>query len=412
MANYYFNHTTDHNWGTLSNWWLDSDFTLSASELPGPLDDVIVNNNNVISFFDGVDVDVNSILLDNSYFDPSEGSGYGIKANNFTFLNGSSVNFLSLTGDCLFYQSYEDGGNNITGNVTLSGSNYTSSNSTINGNLFIHYPTIAGNLNLPTVNGTITLVNYKFEEYPDYNFTISGLSDLSANVFYGYTGFSGGKPRWESLDGIYYVYYNSPDNKWWFESEDFSIISDQENIDYPWNVESWTIDQGGVSGTPVFNLVPFNKSDIVVSGIGDTGVEGVDLNGTYVLGYRGFGDWWGDLTGEQDGINSKRLFYVKTNGSIFYQDWSYVIKEINYWVIYNDNLNPYDYIFSALSNPTLYYPTEATNWELYSNDNPITGTPSITFASDSPVARRNAKYATATEDGTHRFRRMFALGYV
>ena len=40
----------------------------------------------------------------------------------------------------------------------------------------------------------------------------------------------------------------------------------------------------------------------------------------------------------------------------------------------------------------------------------------ITFggsdAPDTPVAQRNAKYATATEDGEHRFRRLLTLGYV
>lgn len=385
MAIYYFNSAVDTNWGTLGNWWLDPNYTLSASELPGPSDDVI-DNGSSINFFDGVNVDVNSILLDGgAYFDPMEGSSYEVKANNFIFLNGSGVNFMSLTGDCLFYQSYEDGGNNITGNVTLSGTNTTQSTTTINGNLIIYYPTIAGDLSLPTVNGTTTLVNYKFEEYP-YNFTISGLSDPDANVFYGYIGFYNERPEWRSLNGVFEV-YRFGDNRWYIESNvsGWGLVSDQENVDYPWNVTSWSVDSEVISGTPVFNLVPFNKSNIIVSGIGDSGVEGLDLNGEYVLGYRGFGSWWGDVNEEQIGVNYGRPFYVKTNGSINYEDWTYIIAYeqgglggLTKWYIYNDNVSG-NYLFENADSPLAYYPTDISSWTPTAP--PVTGPPVLTFAS-------------------------------
>jgi hypothetical protein len=414
---YYFNNAEgDNSWGTLGNWWLDSGHTLSASELPGPTKDVVVTG--LVNILPE-DIVVNTVFFDglgdtvSSNLDLSD-KQYSITAQSFLFKD-SLIYQATLSGNTTLFQSADDGINDFYGNVTLSGSNYTSSESTVHGNLFIHYPTIAGDLSLPTVTGTTTVVNYKFEEYPDYNFNISGTSNPSANTFYGYIGFLDGKHRWGSLDGDYEVYYVSVNGRWvleWMQGDGWGFYSNQQNVDYPWNVTSWLYDYGDVTGTPIFNFVPFNKSNIVVSGIGDSGVEGLDLNGTYVLGYRGFGGWWGDVNGEQVGTNNNRPFYVKTNGSIDYEDWSYIIEDFGGWVIYNDNLLPYQYVFQGGSSPSEYYPTEITNWSLYNVDNPLTGTPVLRFADNDPIAERDAKYATATESGAKRFRRLLALGYV
>ena len=137
-------------------------------------------------------------------------------------------------------------------------------------------------------------------------------------------------------------------------------------------------------------------------------LDGIDLNGEYVLGERGFEGWWSDPADEQVGVNGNRPYYVKTNGSLDYEDWSYVIVD-NEWTIYNDNISsPYTF-GSSSANP--YYPTEVDNWTANIEG---AGTPVITFASASsdPVAQRDAKYATATEAGAVRFRRLVGLGYV
>lgn len=228
-----------------------------------------------------------------------------------------------------------------------------------------------------------------FEGYPDYNFTISGLSNPSANTFYGYAGFVNGKHFWRSLDNAFSFYYEN--NNWYFAAPSILIyfVSDQQNVNYPWNVTTWTYLNGDLQGTPVFTLVPFNKSNIVVSGINSSGVEGIDLNGTYVLGITGFGDWWGDAAEEEVGINLRRPFYVKTNGyssqNFGFENWSYIIRYNtdagafagDRWWLYNNQVAQ-GFLFSSEVNAIPYYPTDVTPWVQTST---ITGTPVLTFAS-------------------------------
>jgi len=232
------------------------------------------------------------------------------------------------------------------------------------------------------------MANGVFQNYPDYNFSISGLSNPSANTFYGYAGFNGGKHFWRTLDNAFSVYYEN--NNWYFEIPSIIICleSDQQNVDWPWNVASWTALNGELQGTPVFTLVSFNKSNIDISGLGNSGVEGIDLNGTYVLGYRGFGDWWGDVAEEEVGISSQRPFYVKTNGysseNFGFESWSYIIKYSGFqgerWWIYNLQV-PGGWMFTSEQNALPYYPTDIV-WSPTAEA--PTGTPVLTFSDPVP----------------------------
>jgi hypothetical protein len=232
------------------------------------------------------------------------------------------------------------------------------------------------------------MANGVFQNYPDYNFSISGLSNPSANTFYGYAGFAGGKHFWNSLDDAFTIYYEN--NNWYFKAlnNDFNLVSNQQNVDWPWNVTSWTLQSGELDGTPVFALVSFNKSNIDISGLGNSGVEGIDLNGTYVLGYRGFGDWWGDAAEEEVGISSQRPFYVKTNGysseNFGFENWSYILRYFGYqgvrWWIYNLQV-PGGYLFTSEQNVLPYYPTDIV-WS--PTEYAPTGTPVLTFSDPVP----------------------------
>jgi len=226
------------------------------------------------------------------------------------------------------------------------------------------------------------MANGVFQNYPDYNFSISGLSNPGANTFYGYAGFDGGKPFWRSLDDAFSIYYEN--SNWFFKAlnNDFNLVSNQQNVDWPWNVTGWTLQSGELDGTPVFALVSFNKSNIVVSGLGNSGVEGIDINGTYILGYRGFGNWWQDPEGEEFGTNFQRPFYIKTNGysSEDYDRWSYIIRWDNgFWYIYNEYVGN-GFLFSSEEGDLPYYPTDVA-W--VSQTQVPTGMPVLTF-SDTP----------------------------
>ena len=228
------------------------------------------------------------------------------------------------------------------------------------------------------------MANGVFQNYPDYNFSISDLSNPSANTFYGYAGFDGGKPFWRSLDNAFTIYYEN--NNWYFKAlnDDFNLVSNQQNVDWPWNVTSWTLQSGELDGTPVFALVSFNKSNIDISGLGNSGVEGIDLNGTYVLGYRGFGNWWDDIAGEEVGVSLRRPFYVKTNGRQNFEQWSYIIRyggfAGDHWWIYNFLIGE-GYLFGSEQNIIPYYPTDVVWGPTASAP---TGTPVLTFSDPVP----------------------------
>jgi hypothetical protein len=233
-----------------------------------------------------------------------------------------------------------------------------------------------------------------FQGYPQYNFSLSGLTGnlLTGNTNYYYGGYQNGKPFWTSLDGSYKFYFVAgEDNEWFFSYNNISIGNTAlVGRDLPPWGEDLGWEYGGVNiYSSNFTLVPFNKSNIVVSGIDSSGVEGIDLNGTYVLGTTGFGNWWGDAAEEEVGINLRRPFYVKTNGysseNFGFENWSYIIRYStdagafagDRWWLYNNQVAQ-GFLFSSEVNAIPYYPTDVTPWVQTST---ITGTPVLTFAS-------------------------------
>jgi hypothetical protein len=257
-----------------------------------------------------------------------------------------------------------------------------------------------------------------FTDYPDYNFSISGITgtDSGVNTGYYYADFSGGKPVWKSIDGVYEVNFSS--NRWFITNNDNNTLfrSDDSAKDVPWDEELvWEslVDEEVAAGTPIFNLVAYNKSNIVVSGI--VVEEGqTDLNGTYILGA-----YEGELSqvAESGTINDRPVYY-KLNGSESFEDWSQVYWRGDGWTIYSPEGEEDSDEF--ISNSNVYYPVDAEDWEKAGGGNyDESSVPVITFASTEPepessdaISDRNNKYTTATEAGAMRFRRLVGLGYV
>ena len=118
------------------------------------------------------------------------------------------------------------------------------------------------------------------------------------------------------------------------------------------------------------------------------------LNGTYI----------------EDGIvNGKNKYSKDSDNYIFWYDDG----EIAFgWVIQNDG-PPSSWGSVYDSGDNVEFPWEVETWTDYYNYGAPTLTPIDTSApSTDPIAQRDAKYATATESGSARFRRLVALGYV
>jgi len=223
-----------------------------------------------------------------------------------------------------------------------------------------------------------------FTNYPDYNFSISGITgSLSgANTEYYYAGVLTNRPIWKSLDGTYVVDFSS--ERWFItntETDSTLFRSDASaNYDVPWDEELvWTplLDEEVAAGTPVLELIAFNTSDIVVSGI--PLVEGVDLNGLYILGalHTGYPEI-GNI-----GLYGERPVYFNLNGSEDPDDWSWIYwqtGEVERWAIYTPDNDRGTNEYISTSN--VYYPVQASGWEPAGDI--YTGTPVLAFASSEP----------------------------
>ena len=100
-----------------------------------------------------------------------------------------------------------------------------------------------------------------------------------------------------------------------------------------------------------------------------------------------------------------------------YSRWA---NEDGFSIIHGDPGNDYWFILQS-SMPRYRTTADSTDcpigfvWELMPFGGPTPPAPTVTAGSTpvvDPIAERNAKYSTATEPGSARFRRLVALGYV
>lgn len=105
-------------------------------------------------------------------------------------------------------------------------------------------------------------------------------------------------------------------------------------------------------------------------------------------------------------FNGKNSYVLNDGVNII--SFLYVNQSSAKWCITATQGNLGGDLFCALDD--VEYPWLATVW--YPEGDPDSIVVTEAPVPSDPVTLRNNKYATATEDGAHRFRRMLALGYV
>ena len=243
-----------------------------------------------------------------------------------------------------------------------------------------------------------------FQNYPAANIAISGVTfptELNTTFYYGGSA-SSGYTQWITLsasaEGFDYGYVYVTGDYWFLYTlngyEYFRAPLSASNN--PWEITQWEpydSGDGAGEGIPVLTPIPFNKSNIIVSGIDP--FNGIDLNGEYILGLLGTGE-----VDDTTGLFAGRPVYLKPNGSENTDDWDWVYWNGSSWAIFNRyNEDSSDEFYS---NSNTYYPPLSG----FESTGTFTGTPVITFAGGSEFQR-----VANLHGGIPNFLRLHNLGY-
>jgi hypothetical protein len=118
-------YSTDGDWSTATNWYLDYDHTIAAGRIP-TINDIAVILNELTSVTSGEIIAKEIIVRDSGYLDV----GDDVYKSDVKFFNSTYISTGQIAGNAIFYDtSYlETGGASgtpvITGNLTLKNSSY------------------------------------------------------------------------------------------------------------------------------------------------------------------------------------------------------------------------------------------------------------------------------------------------
>jgi hypothetical protein len=297
---YYFNGALSSDWSDLDNWWMDSEYTTPAENLPSSEDTVFiyatVNNNSgepisvlSISIYDClliVPVTVSEGLFAN------EESGLLSTINGDVVLNNNSYNNGTIYGDAtLNNYSYNDAAGTIEGNATFNDSSYNGGiiigdntivifNGASQNFATINYPTTFNNNSINSdeggvINNTATFNNSSqnagYAGSAGYNTYFNNYSHnsgtVSENAIFSDSSTNSG---YISGDAIVIYPYSAPlvntgeVNGYIFYSNYPTLYYNNATADSNWhNRLNWWIDSGY---TQRANEVPGSSQDVVING--------------------------------------------------------------------------------------------------------------------------------------------------